>query len=89
MLDTEAFIRFPPPPPNFASRFLTKRSLKQCPGFLAEIDERWGLSRRSPAGEGGQALKFYYVYILQSEIDQRKFYTGFTEDLDFRPPENA
>jgi len=28
--------------------------------------------------------KFYYVYILQSEIDQKRFYTGFTEDLDSR-----
>jgi len=30
------------------------------------------------------AMKFYYVYILQSEIDQKRFYTGFTEDLDSR-----
>ena len=29
-------------------------------------------------------MKFCYVYILQSEIDQRRFYTGFTEDLDSR-----
>jgi predicted GIY-YIG superfamily endonuclease len=29
-------------------------------------------------------MKFYYIYILQSEIDQRRFYTGFTEDLDSR-----
>jgi len=29
-------------------------------------------------------MKFYYVYILQSEIDQKKFYAGFTEDLDSR-----
>jgi predicted GIY-YIG superfamily endonuclease len=28
--------------------------------------------------------KFYYVYILQSEIDQKRFYTGFTEDLNAR-----
>jgi putative endonuclease len=26
-------------------------------------------------------MKFYYVYILQSGIEQRRFYTGFTEDL--------
>jgi putative endonuclease len=25
--------------------------------------------------------KFYYVYILQSETNQERFYTGFTEDL--------
>jgi len=31
-----------------------------------------------------QAMKFYYVYILQSEIDPKRFYTGFTEDLDSR-----
>jgi predicted GIY-YIG superfamily endonuclease len=31
-----------------------------------------------------RSLKFYYVYILQSEIDQRRFYTGFTEDLESR-----
>jgi predicted GIY-YIG superfamily endonuclease len=29
-------------------------------------------------------MKFYYVYILQSEIDQKRFYTGFTEDHDSR-----
>ena len=29
-------------------------------------------------------VKFYYVYILQSEIDQKRFYTGFTEDLESR-----
>jgi putative endonuclease len=29
-------------------------------------------------------MKFYYVYILQSEVDQKRFYTGFTENLDSR-----
>jgi len=29
-------------------------------------------------------MKFYYVYILQSGIDQKRFYTGFTEDLESR-----
>jgi predicted GIY-YIG superfamily endonuclease len=29
-------------------------------------------------------MRFYYVYILQSEVDQKRFYTGFTEDLDAR-----
>ena len=29
-------------------------------------------------------MKFYYVYILQSETDQKRFYTGYTEDLDSR-----
>jgi putative endonuclease len=29
-------------------------------------------------------MKFYYVYILQSESDRERFYTGFTEDLDGR-----
>ncbi len=29
-------------------------------------------------------MKFYYVYLLQSEMDQERFYTGFTEDLDSR-----
>jgi predicted GIY-YIG superfamily endonuclease len=28
--------------------------------------------------------KFYYVYILQSNIDQKRFYTGFTENLESR-----
>ena len=28
--------------------------------------------------------KFYYVYILQSDIDRERFYTGFTEDLASR-----
>jgi predicted GIY-YIG superfamily endonuclease len=31
-----------------------------------------------------RSLKFYYVYILQSESDHERFYTGFTEDLDSR-----
>ena len=29
-------------------------------------------------------MKFYYVYILQSEINQKRFDIGFTEDLDSR-----
>jgi len=29
-------------------------------------------------------VKLYYVYILQSELDEKRFYTGFTEDLDSR-----
>ncbi|MBE9546105.1 MAG: GIY-YIG nuclease family protein [Proteobacteria bacterium] len=29
-------------------------------------------------------MRFYYVYILQSEIEPERFYTGFTEDLDAR-----
>jgi putative endonuclease len=28
--------------------------------------------------------KFFYVYILQSEIDRERFYTGLTEDLPER-----
>ncbi|MEA3427918.1 MAG: GIY-YIG nuclease family protein [Thermodesulfobacteriota bacterium] len=27
---------------------------------------------------------FYYVYILQSENDHNRFYTGFTKNLDIR-----
>jgi len=29
-------------------------------------------------------MKYYYVYILQSENDSEKFYTGFTEDIESR-----
>jgi len=29
-------------------------------------------------------MKFYYVYILQSEADEERFYSGFTEDLRSR-----
>jgi len=29
-------------------------------------------------------MKFFYVYILQSERDKNHFYTGFTEDLQAR-----
>ena len=28
--------------------------------------------------------KFFYVYILQSSVDPRRFYTGLTEDLPKR-----
>ena len=28
--------------------------------------------------------KFHYVYILQSEVDPARFYTGFTDDLGAR-----
>ncbi len=27
---------------------------------------------------------FYYVYILQSVKDENRFYTGFSEDIDYR-----
>jgi predicted GIY-YIG superfamily endonuclease len=29
-------------------------------------------------------MKFFYVYILQSEADEKHFYSGFTEDLQAR-----
>lgn len=29
-------------------------------------------------------MKFFYVYILQSERDAKSFYSGFTEDLQTR-----
>jgi len=29
-------------------------------------------------------MKFFYVYILQSELDTAHFYVGFTEDLQER-----
>ncbi|HEV2436503.1 MAG TPA: GIY-YIG nuclease family protein [Verrucomicrobiae bacterium] len=29
-------------------------------------------------------MKFYYVYILQSELDERHFYSGLTGDLHSR-----
>ena len=29
-------------------------------------------------------MKYFYVYILQSEKDPNRYYTGFTEDLDGR-----
>lgn len=25
--------------------------------------------------------KFYYIYVLQSEVEPERFYTGLTEDL--------
>jgi len=29
-------------------------------------------------------MKFYYVYILQSESNPERFYTGFTDNLESR-----
>ncbi|MCX5634288.1 MAG: GIY-YIG nuclease family protein [Planctomycetota bacterium] len=29
-------------------------------------------------------MKYYYVYILQSENDSERFYTGLTDDLESR-----
>jgi putative endonuclease len=40
------------------------------------------LSRRSFFAEADLSVK--YVYILQSELDPKHFYTGITEDLDAR-----
>jgi predicted GIY-YIG superfamily endonuclease len=31
-----------------------------------------------------QDTRFFYFYILQSKLDQNRFYTGFTEDLKAR-----
>jgi putative endonuclease len=39
-----------------------------------------------PAAHG--ETSFYYVYILQSETDSRRFYTGFTESLTSRLKEH-
>ena len=33
-------------------------------------------------------MKFYYVYILQSNKDPNRFYTGFTEDFEERLAEH-
>ena len=37
-------------------------------------------------GSAGQDRNtdFYYIYILQSEADPERFYTGFTENLESR-----
>jgi predicted GIY-YIG superfamily endonuclease len=41
--------------------------------------------RRSELRPGKPAeMKFFYVYILQSELDEGHFYSGFTEDLQAR-----
>jgi len=42
-----------------------------------------GFRSYGSAGQGKDA-KFYYVYILQSERDPERFYTGFTENLESR-----
>jgi predicted GIY-YIG superfamily endonuclease len=39
---------------------------------------------RAASANKRRRMKFYYVYILQSEIDHERFYAGFTEDLDSR-----
>ena len=34
-------------------------------------------------------MDFTYVYVLQSEVDPKRFYTGLTKDLRERIPEEA
>jgi GIY-YIG catalytic domain len=67
---------------GFDSRRLHQTSLETS--YVPARQKKRSLSRRSHLGEGGHAMNFYYVYILQSKIDQKRFYTGFTEDLDSR-----
>jgi len=42
------------------------------------------LPRRSAAKTGFFEVKFFYVYILQSQSDAKHFYVGLTEDLRSR-----
>ncbi len=38
-------------------------------------------ARRATTRQANAMAKFFYVYILQSEIDHERFYTGLTDDL--------
>jgi putative endonuclease len=65
------------------------------PSLRNEVEMR-RLPRRSSISEGGldcsnnteatarHAMKFFYVYILQSGKNPKRHYTGFTENLESR-----
>jgi putative endonuclease len=59
---------------GFDSRRLHQTSLRHL--WRSEVCRAEAFMRRR--------MKFYYVYILQSEIEEKRFYTGFTENLDSR-----
>jgi putative endonuclease len=50
--------------------------------------DRWGAERRVKSEahwlEPKQMRKFFYVYILESEVAAERFYTGLTDDLPLR-----
>ena len=37
-----------------------------------------------PGSETSNRIKFYYVYVLQSQVDKTKLYTGYTHNLKNR-----
>src|SRR5476651_2373557 len=46
--------------------------------------ERTNLNALRATARQAIKMKFFYVYILQSELDAEHFYVGFTEDLKTR-----
>ena len=58
-------------------RSLSRRSLQRSRTFLASDTHAASYASASQF----QFMAFTYVYILQSEVDAERFYTGLTKDL--------
>jgi predicted GIY-YIG superfamily endonuclease len=61
-------------------RRLPRRSAKREGGLKRSISE----TLQATARHASEKMKFFYVYILQSETREEHFYIGFTEDLQDR-----
>jgi len=94
-LGFRTWVRLPPPPPGFVRNAVRNEA---CHGVAGKRSRATPFARRpnnfNPQGVSNYALagpaafddlnNFYYVYILVSETDKTRHYTGITEDLEAR-----
>ena len=71
-----------PSPPGFARDGRSARSLSRRSGAKPDTSRSYNANVASYAPASHSAtMAFTYVYILQSEVDPDRFYTGSTTDL--------
>jgi hypothetical protein len=76
-------VRIPlPPVPKAFGRVAPKVAAATEGGhLLSSLNERSELRLGKPRV---RMAKFFYVYILQSDVDSERFYSGLTDDLPMR-----
>src|SRR4029434_1779139 len=73
-----------PLPPVFARRRREERGLsRRSLGEGGPFDDLVNANAASydSASQWPRMARFFYIYILQSECDEHRFYTGLTDDL--------
>lgn len=75
-------VRIPPPPVFVQSKCDERRLLRRSP--VGTKTNLIFLNESSELRLGRPFMKLYYVYIMQSETNPERFYTGFTDNLKVR-----